>query len=141
MPRVTNVRIDELGLSILRELPQLPPSTSPISLDLSLEVYLQCGSIRASKYTQLWPASASLTSLDYGLQVRTIMTARYISPYSLNHRLEVHPHICSITTSQCIAKRAPSRCRSASLSFLDYGVQVHHQSCLISPSECISWFT
>jgi len=71
----------------------------------------------SSNLARSWPPSVSPDSLDYGLQVRTIMA------------------------SKCISK--PARCwpPSASLSSLDLSLQVHIQTRSITASKCISEFT
>jgi len=84
-------------------------------------------------------------SLDYGLQVCTIMASKCISKLapslppsvslkSLDYGLET----CSIKSSKCISKHAPSWSLSASLSSLDHGLQVYLEIHLITASKCIS---
>jgi hypothetical protein len=104
-------------------------STRPISLDHGLQSVLP-------------------NSLDYGLQVRTIMASKCISKLarsrsrsaslsSLDHSLQVYLQIHSITASKCISKLARSRPPSSH----DHGLQVHLQTRSITASECISEFT
>jgi len=59
-----------------------PPSASPISLDLSLQVYLQTRTITDSKFTRSWPPSPS--------------------PHSLHQSLQVYLQTRSITASECM---------------------------------------
>jgi len=98
-----------------------------------------------SKLARSQPPSASLNSLDYGLQVRTIMASMCISKLvrsrsrsaslnSLDHGLQVYLQIRSITASKCISKLARSRPRSVSLSSLDRHFQAHLE--LLSSTAC-----
>jgi len=152
-----------------------PASASPNSRGHSLRVHLQTRSITASKcifcvhsisaskciskLTQSRPPSVSPDSLDYGLQVYTIMAFKCISklaqspppsasPNSIEHGLQVHllsspdlglqVHLQtrSITASKCISTLL--RLRPASLH--DHGLQVHLQTRSIPASKCISEF-
>jgi len=92
----------------------------------------------ASKYSfnlaRSRPPSVSPNSLDYGLQVHTIMASKCISPNSLDHGLQVYLQTRSITTSKCISKLDWSRPPSVSPDSLDYGLQVR----TIMASKCIS---
>jgi len=85
-----------------------PCSASPDSPDHSLEVYLWCHSLRASKITWWHPPSASWNWLYYSLQMYlqtgTITASKfaqsrppYVSPNSLNQGLGVHLQTRSIT--------------------------------------------
>jgi len=106
---------------------------------------LQTRSITAYKLARSRPPSVSPNSLDYGLQVRTIMASKCIytlarsqppsaSPNSLDHGLQVHLQTRSITASKCISKLARSRPRSVSLSSLDRYFQAHLE--LLSSTAC-----
>jgi len=76
--------------------PSWPPSTSPNSLDLRVEVYHQICTIVSSKFERSQSPSASPNSLDHSLQVyaqtRSIMASKLprswtwgVSLSSLNH--------------------------------------------------------
>jgi len=97
--------------------------------------------LTASKYSsslaRSWPPSASPNSFDHSLQVRTLMSSKYISPNSLEDGLQVHLQTCSITASKGIFTLAQLRPLSVSPISLNYGLQV----CTITASECISKFT
>jgi hypothetical protein len=77
--------------------------------------------------TQSQLPSVSPDSLDYGLQVHSIMASNCISPNSLD---------CSF--HKFISKLAQSRSRSTSLSSLDHGLHVYRQIRSITASKCIS---
>jgi len=138
-----------------------PPSASPNSLDYACKfarpwppsAYLQTRSVTASTIESpnslSRSRSASLSSLDHGLQVhlqtRSITASMCISklsrwppvivsPHSLDYDLEVHLQIHSITASKCISKVALSRPRSVALSSLDRHFQAHLE--LLSSAAC-----
>jgi len=85
---------DIYSLSTQRAVHRPTPSTHPISLDHGLQVDLQTQSLAASrcifKLTRSRLPSVSLNFHDYGLQVRTIMASKCISPNSLDYSLQVH---------------------------------------------------
>ena len=163
-----------INQSIVSQLPsylpsnQPPPSTSPISLDHSLEVHVQTGSVIASKciseftqsqhlsttpillnhglkahqwatsipisnciikFARWWRQSASLSSIDLGLQVHLLC------PHDLS--LQVHLETRSITASLCIINHDWSQCRSSSLSSHDLGLPVHHETSSITACKYI----
>jgi len=93
----------------ISELAQLRP---PSALHYCLQVYLQTGSITASKFARSWPPSASTHSLDHSLHVhvQTCLNTVYecitrlpwveppsVSPNSLDYDLGVLLYVCSIT--------------------------------------------
>jgi len=88
-----------------------PPSTPPISLDHSLQVYLWTRSATASEciseFTPSRPPSACPKSLDHGLQVTSLS--------SLHLGLQAYLLVQSISASKCISKPARSRPQSISL--------------------------
>ena len=100
-----------------------PPSTSPISLDHGLQVYLQTCSITAPECicnpAWLRPPSAS-SNLH-------------------NHGLQVFLWTCTIIASKCISKLAPSWPPSASLDSLDYSLWVYLQAHTIMFSKLTQW--
>ena len=75
------------------------------------------------------PPNTRLISLDHGLQS--------VSPYSLNYGLQVR----TIMASKCISKLARSRPPGVSPTSLDYGIEVHLQTRVITILECISKFS
>jgi len=94
--------------------------------------------LTASKYSsnpaRSRPPSASLNSLNYGLQVRLITASKGIAklarlrpPNLLDHSLQVYLQIRSITASKCISKLARSRPPNISPNSLDYGLQAYPQ--------------
>jgi len=98
------------------------------------------------------PPSASLISLDHGLQVhrqsRSITASKGISKLtglwpaiSHEHGLQVHLQTRLITILECIFKFTPSLPPSESPRMLDYRLQVHLQTHSITASEYISEFT
>jgi len=80
------------------------------------------------------PPSTRPNSLDYGLQVRTIMASKCIFPNSLDHSLQVYLQTGWITASNFARSWPPS----ASTHSLDHGLQVHLQTHLITAFKCIS---
>jgi len=122
---------DEYSLSTQCDVHRPPPSTRPISLDDGLQ-------------------SSSPNLLDYGLQVRPIMSSKVLiselprwrppsaSPNWVDYSLQVHLQPCSITASKCISKLAQSQSQGASLSSLVLGLQVYLQIRSITASKCIS---
>jgi len=75
----------------------------------------------SSNHARSWPPSAS--------------------PYSLDHSLQVHLWVHSISASKCISTLTRLPPPSASLSSLDLGLQVHLQTRLIPACKCVSEFT
>jgi len=84
-----------------------------------------------SKLAWSWPPSVSQNSLDYGLQVRTIIASKCISkpaqlwppsasPNSLDWGLQVHPQTRSIAISGWISKLTRLQCQSVCAKTLDY---------------------
>jgi len=78
------------SLSTRRAVHRPPPSTRPISLNHSLQVYIQTRSITASKFARSQPPSASPNSLDYGLQVHLSTRSITASKYIVNERRRVY---------------------------------------------------
>jgi hypothetical protein len=74
-----------------------------------------------SKLARSRPPSASLISLDLGLQV--------------------HVQTSSITASRCISEFTQSRSPISSPNSLDHGLEVHLLTRLFTPFQCISEFT
>ena len=70
------------------------------------------------------PPCTHPNSLDYGLQVRSIMPSKSISPHSLDHGLQVHLQIHSMMSSKCISPIS-----------LDYGLQVQLMNRVSAPGE------
>jgi len=103
---------------------------SPNSLNDGLQLYLQTGSITASKFARSWPPSAYLQSHSITASSCISKLAQLWPRSSHNHGLQVH-----------ISKLALSRPPGASPNTLDYCLQVPPQSCCITASECISQFT
>jgi len=101
------------------------PLRPPCLHDHDLPVHIHPCLIAGSKFAQSWPPSASPNSLDYALQVSTIMASNCISPNSLNHGLQVHPQTRSITVFKCISQSARSRLRNVSPNPLDIGFRVY----------------
>ena len=94
-------------------------SRPPSSHDLGLQKLI-------TKLSRSWPPSASSNSLNFVLQVCTIMACSACL------------HTRSITASKCISKLAWSGPQSASLSSLDHGLYVYLQTGSITTSACIS---
>jgi len=144
-----------------------PPSASPKSLKLGLQVHLQTGSITASmiarsmtsKLIQLRHRPASLKSLNLRLQVhlqsRSVTASTFAqsmaskpvglwppsaSLSSLDLGLFVHLQTCSVTASKCISQFTRSQPPSASPNPLDHGLQVHLSIHTITNWQCISKF-
>jgi len=95
---------------------QLPPDTPPILINHHLQVYLPTPSIIASKciseYTQSGPTSACPNSLNHSLDVHlwvhSISQSANASPESLNPGVEVHLWVHSISVSKVISNHAQS---------------------------------
>jgi len=99
---------------------------------------LSTASKYSSKLAPLRPPSVSPNSLDYGLH-KCISNlprsrSRSASLSSLDHGLQVYLQIPSTTASMCISKVARSRPRSVSLSSLDRHFQAHLE--LLSSATC-----
>jgi len=99
-----------------------------------IQFLVQCYTITVSisRFKLAWsrPPTASSNSLDYSLQVHTLMACRCLSPHLHNNDQQVH----MITGSRWISKLARSQPRSSH----NHGLQVHLQSPLITPHQCIS---
>ena len=124
-----------------------PPSASPMSLDHSLQVFLQSRTITTSKCISQLTRLRQPHSHGHGLQVHlqtSLISASEciskpagsqppsVSPFSLDYG----PQVCMIIASRYISKLAQSH--SASLSSLDYELQVYHQIRSIPVSKCKS---
>jgi len=109
-----------------------PPSVSPNSLDHGLHVHLQT---RRSRPPSASPNSSITASRCISHLARSGLPS--VSPVSLDYCLQVR----TIMASNCISKLARSRPPSASLSSLDLSVQVHLLTCSIMASKWISEFT
>ena len=141
--------IDRLSIDYLQVLiysPSIIACCKCISkLDRSqLGVHLCVHSISASKcmskLARSRPPSASLSSLNLGLQLHlptcSITASQCISEFTqcwspiasptlLDHGLKVRLQTRWIMASECISEFTWSRPRSASLNLLDHGIQVH----------------
>jgi len=95
-------------------------------------------SMNSSKLARSQPPSVSPNSLDYGLQVRTIMASKCISPNSLGHGLQVHLQTRSIPASKCISEFTRSQSPSAYPNSLNHSLQLHLSVHSISVSKCFS---
>jgi hypothetical protein len=110
-----------------------PPSASPVLLYNALHVYFLAHLITASKIPWSQPLGASPNSLNYSLQVYTIMTSKVeisklpwswppsVSPNWLDHCLQIH----TIMAGKWISRVTWSLPRSECLSSLHYQFQVH----------------
>jgi len=139
----------------------LAPSAPPMNL---LEVLLQSHSMMASKcmsnLARSWPWSASLNSVDHGLQTDSIAASNLAQLWppkcisklaqswppsaslsSLDCSPQVYLQTCSITAFKCISEFAQSQPASACPNLLNHVLQVHLRTCLINASKCISDFT
>jgi len=107
----------------------------------ALQVHLQTRMITASKLARSRPPNAYIQtrSITASKCISKLAQSRPPSVYlnSLNYSLQV----CTMMDSKCIYKLARSRSRSASLSALDHGLQVCLAGRSITASECISEFT
>jgi len=130
MPMFANQLTDEWSFSTRRAVHRPALSSCPISLDHGLQ-------------------SASQNSLDYGLQVRTIMASKCFSklarswppsasPNWLDDDLQVYLPTRSIKASKFIYKLARSRPPSVSPNSLEYNLQMHLQTRSITASKRIS---
>ena len=105
-------------------------------------------SYRTWRAVRRLPLSTRPNSLDYGLQVRTVVASKCLFTLSwswsrsaflssLDHQPQVYLPICSITDSKCISKLAQLR----SPNLHDHGLQVYLHTHLTTLLECISKFT
>jgi len=121
----------------------------PLSLhDHGLQVHHPSRMIMDSKLIQSQAPNESPNSLDYRLQVHTIMASKCISilaqswsqsvsPSSLHHGVHMYVQLLLITTSRCLSKLPQSWSWSISLSPLDCHFQAHHEL-LLSTAFCQS---
>ena len=150
VPMFVSQLTDEWSLNARRAIHRPAPGTRPISLDHSLrsvspnshDYVLQVRTIMTSKCISILARSqslsASLSSLDHGLQVyhqiRSISSCKCISklarlqtPSSHDHGPQVHLQTRSITASMCISKYPRLPPARASPNSLCHGLGVYLQ--------------
>ena len=90
--------------------------------------------VHISKATWSRPPSASPNSLDYGLQIRPIITSKIMSKHALLRPPSSHDHVLQVHISKLNRPRHPN----VSPNLLDYHLQVYLQLRSITASKCIS---
>jgi len=107
----------------------------PKTLDPSHQVRTSIALQVSSTLARLWPRSASLSSLTFGLQMHLqsclLMASKFAQPWppnSLSYGLELHHWVHSILACKCISKLTQSQPTTKSLSSHNHAVVTRQSS-------------